>query len=166
MLCCSCGMCFSAAASSEKDQGSMNFASNTAPVALTMPSRVAAIQRMTGCWTQRCTSVTSWPVLRSNQRRLSSSVARPSWTIRLPERSSGSASPRFSRQSRSRAASSRPHDDPGVRAADEGAAIATPLRNLCNTRCFNCLLMEKSVALRYRHESSLLWNDPKGIISR
>src|SRR6476646_3400405 len=31
ILCCSCAMCFSAAASSEKDQGSMNFASNTAP---------------------------------------------------------------------------------------------------------------------------------------
>ena len=30
-------MCFSAAPSSEKDQGSMNLASNTAPVASTMP---------------------------------------------------------------------------------------------------------------------------------
>ena len=32
----------------------------------------------------------------------------PSCTMRLPERSSGSASPRFSRQSRTRAASSLP----------------------------------------------------------
>ena len=43
MLCCSWAMCFSAAPSSENDQGSMNLASNTAPVASTMPSRVAAI---------------------------------------------------------------------------------------------------------------------------
>ena len=42
------------------------------------------------------------------QERLSSSVALPSCTMRLPERSSGSASPRFSRQSRTRAASSLP----------------------------------------------------------
>src|SRR6516165_3555711 len=35
ILCCSCGMCFSAAASSENDQGSMNLASNSAPVAST-----------------------------------------------------------------------------------------------------------------------------------
>ena len=34
ILCCSWAMCFSAAASSENDQGSMNLASNTAPVAL------------------------------------------------------------------------------------------------------------------------------------
>ena len=67
MLCWSCAMCFSAAASSENDQGSMNLASNTAPVPSTMPSRVAAIQGMAGCLTRRCTSVTSRPVLRSYQ---------------------------------------------------------------------------------------------------
>ncbi len=48
MLCCSWAMCFSAAASSENDHGSMNLASNTAPVPSTIPSRVAAIQRLTG----------------------------------------------------------------------------------------------------------------------
>ena len=37
------------------DHGSMNFASNTAPVPSTMPSNVAAIQRITGCRTQH------WP---------------------------------------------------------------------------------------------------------
>src|SRR6202035_3276571 len=31
ILCCSCAMCFSAAAPSENDHGSMNLASNTAP---------------------------------------------------------------------------------------------------------------------------------------
>ena len=36
----------------------MNLASNTAPVPSTMPSRVAAIQRLTGWNTRRCTSVT------------------------------------------------------------------------------------------------------------
>src|SRR5215471_1752817 len=37
-------MYFSAAASSENDQGSMNLASNTASAPSTIPSRVAAIQ--------------------------------------------------------------------------------------------------------------------------
>ena len=44
MLCWSWAICFSAAASSENDQGSMNFASKTAPVSFTSPSSVAAIQ--------------------------------------------------------------------------------------------------------------------------
>ena len=108
MLCCSWAICFSAAASSENDHGSMNFASNTAPLASTRPSRVAPIHRTVGCRTCRWTSVMTWPVFASYQRRLSSSVTKPSWTMRLPERSSGSTSPRFSRQSRSRAASSLP----------------------------------------------------------
>ncbi len=89
-------MYFSAAITSENDQGSMNFASKTAPVCSTIPSRVAAIQRITGCWTRRCTCVMTCPVLRSNQCRLRGSVTRPSWTMRLSDRSSGSASPRFS----------------------------------------------------------------------
>jgi hypothetical protein len=73
-----------------------------------MPSKVAAIHRLTGWKTRLCTAVTTWPVLRSYQCRLSASVAVPSWTIRFPDKSSGSASPRFSRQRRSRAASSSP----------------------------------------------------------
>jgi hypothetical protein len=48
MLCWSWAMCFSAAASSENDHGSMNLASNTAPVPATMPSRVAPIHLITG----------------------------------------------------------------------------------------------------------------------
>ena len=62
MLCCSCAMCFSAAASSENAQGSMNLASNTASVAATRPSSVAAIQRRTGWRTCRPMSVRTWPV--------------------------------------------------------------------------------------------------------
>src|SRR5262245_61498001 len=108
MLCWSCGIYFSAAASSENDQGSINLASNTASVPSTMPSRVADIQEMAECLTRRCTSRTCRPVLRSYQQRLSSSVALPSCTMRLPDRSLGSASPRFSRQRRIRAASSLP----------------------------------------------------------
>src|SRR5260221_10856343 len=108
MLCWTWAMYFSAAASSENDHGSMNLASNTAWVPSTMPSRVAAIQGMAECLTWRWTSVMRRPVLRSYQDRLSSSVAAPSCTTKLPERSSGSASPRFWRQSRTRAASSRP----------------------------------------------------------
>ena len=49
MLCCSCPMCFSAAASSENDHGNMNFASNTAPEGSTNPSSVAAIHLLAGC---------------------------------------------------------------------------------------------------------------------
>ena len=108
MLCWSCAMYFSAAPSSENDQGSMNLASNTASVPSTIPSRVAAIHGMAECFTRRWTSVTRRPELRSYQDRLSSSVAAPSCTMRLPDRSSGSASPRFSRHRRMRAASSLP----------------------------------------------------------
>jgi hypothetical protein len=45
MFCWTWAMRFSAAASSENDQGSMNSASNTVPVPSTTPSSVAAIQR-------------------------------------------------------------------------------------------------------------------------
>ena len=48
ILCCSWAMCFSAAPFSENAQGSINLASKTAPVPSTMPSNVAAIQRLTG----------------------------------------------------------------------------------------------------------------------
>ena len=68
-------MCFSAAASSENDHGSMNLTSNTAPLPSTMPSRVAAIQRSTGWRTQAWTSLTTCPVVRSYQCRLRCSVA-------------------------------------------------------------------------------------------
>ncbi len=48
MLCWSWAMYFCAAASSENDHGSMNLDSNTAPVPSTMPSNVAARNRITG----------------------------------------------------------------------------------------------------------------------
>jgi hypothetical protein len=60
-------------------------------------------------------------VLRSYQMRLSSSVAVPNCTMRSPDKSSGSASPRFSRQRRIRAASSV--DNSGVRSAYEKASL-------------------------------------------
>src|SRR5262245_42452975 len=108
MLCWTWAIYFAAAASSENDHGSMNLDSKTAPVASTVPSRVATIQGMAECLTRRWTSVTCRPVLRSYQERLSASVAAPSCTMRLPDMSSGSTSPRFSRQRRIRAASSLP----------------------------------------------------------
>src|SRR5262245_38430580 len=108
MLCWSWAIYFSAAASSENDHGSMNLDSKTASVPSTMPSRVATIQGIAECLTRRWTSETRRLVLRSYQQRLSSSVAFPSWTRRLLDKSSGSASPRFSRQSWIRAASSLP----------------------------------------------------------
>src|SRR5262245_17207940 len=40
-----------------------------------------------------------------------------------------------------------PYDDPSVRAAKEGASIATLPRNLCNAKSLVRLLIEKSVAL-------------------
>src|SRR5262252_7507726 len=54
-------MYFSAAASSENDQGSMNLASNTHSTPSTMPSRVAAIQGIAECFTQRWTCPTFRP---------------------------------------------------------------------------------------------------------
>src|SRR5258706_11678672 len=69
ILCCSWAMYFSAAASSENDQGSMNLASKTAPISSTRPSRVAAIQAIAECFTRRCTAVTCRPVLRSYHDR-------------------------------------------------------------------------------------------------
>src|ERR1700674_1640168 len=75
-------MCFSVAASSENDHGSMNLASNTAPVSLTKPSSVAAIQGMVRWTAWRWISEIRWPEFCSYQRQLRSSVANPSWTIR------------------------------------------------------------------------------------
>jgi len=46
-----CGIYFPTAASSEKDHGSMKFASKTTPVASTLPSSVAAVHRSAGCQT-------------------------------------------------------------------------------------------------------------------
>jgi hypothetical protein len=37
------------------------------PVPSTIPSNVAARNRITGCWTRRWIAVTTWPVLRSYQ---------------------------------------------------------------------------------------------------
>src|SRR6266498_1573696 len=93
ILCWTWAMYFSAEASSENDQGSMNLASKTAPISSTRPSRVATIHGMVECLTRLWTAVTRRPVLRSYQVRLSSSVAVPSCTMRLPDKSSGSASP-------------------------------------------------------------------------
>src|SRR5262249_45087457 len=124
MLCWTWAMYFSAAASSEKDQGSMNLASKTAPIPSTTPSRVAAIHRMAECFTRRWTSPTVRPVLRSYQRRLRSSVTFPSCTMRLPDRSSGPTSPRFLAPEAHEGRLVGTHDDPGVGAADKSPPIA------------------------------------------
>ena len=88
ILCCSWAMCFSAAASSENDHGSMNLASNTASVFN------HAVQRRRHPAIHRVVNSTL------NVRDGSGSVTTPSWTTRLSERSSGSISPRFSRHRR------------------------------------------------------------------
>ena len=123
ILCCSCAMCFSAAASSENDQGSMNFASNTAPVASTIPSRVAPIQRFTGCRTCRWTSrdrlagiaLIPAPIeVLGHDPELDDQVVGEVLRLDLaallaPEPEQGGLVVA--------------HDDPGVRAANEGATI-------------------------------------------
>src|ERR1700745_3051400 len=86
ILCWTWAIYFSAAASSENDHGSMNLDSKTAPVASTVPSRVATIHGLADGVTRRWTSVTRRPVLRSYQERLSSSVAVPSCTRRFADR--------------------------------------------------------------------------------
>src|SRR5262245_32224573 len=149
ILCWTWAMYFSAAASSENDQGSMNLASNTAPVPSTTPSRVATIQGIAECLTRRWTPVTCRPVLRSYQLRFSSSVAAPSCTMRLPERSCGSASPRFSRHRWTRAASSLPMmilaSEPPIKERRSTnlrnfTAFATILRTRDSWKLLDCLL--------------------------
>ena len=123
MLCWTWAMYFSAAASSENDQGSMNLASNTASVPSTIPSRVAAIQGIAECLTWRCTS-----------RDLPAGIALVPGAIELLGRNSelhdqiagevlkGSLAPFLppeSDEGRLIAA----HDNSGVRAADKEASI-------------------------------------------
>src|SRR5262249_40220395 len=122
ILCWSCAIYFSAAASSENDHGSMNLASNTAPLPATMPSRVAPNHRSTGCRSRCWTDSIVCPVLRSYQLRLRASVTRPSWTMRLPDRSSGSASPRFLPPEADQGCFIAAHDDPGIRATYKGTS--------------------------------------------
>jgi hypothetical protein len=88
MLCCSCAIYFSAAASSENDQGSMNLPSKTGPSGLN-PTALFPPQPYKG----GLVVAHDDPGIGLVPARFSSSVARPSWTMRLPERSSASTSP-------------------------------------------------------------------------
>ena len=81
----------------------------------TRPSRVASIHRTLGWRTCRWRSAIR-PELASYQRRLRSSVARPSCTKRLPNRSSSCVSPAFRRT-----AGGQPHR-PHARARKPGGA--------------------------------------------
>src|ERR1700716_1430088 len=122
MLCWSWASGFSAAASSENDHGSMSLASNTAPVSLTSPSSVAAIQGIVRWIAWRWTSEIRWPELSSYQRRLRSSVTRPSWTIGTLEVESGRLTPFLAPEPQQRFLVIA-HDDPGVGAPDEVHAV-------------------------------------------
>src|ERR1700686_604970 len=133
ILCCSCGIYFSAAASSENDQGNMNLASNTAPVPSTRPSRVAAIHRSAGCLTCRCTSVITCLVvglipapvqLLSDHAKLNKEVPREILRLDitpllLPQPHQGGLI--------------ASHDDPGVGPADEGAAVRLATAHFSHT---------------------------------
>ena len=63
------------------------------------------------------------PVLRSYQSRLRFSVTRPSWTMRLSERSSGSSLAPLLSPEPDQLLFIGAHDDPGIGAADEGATL-------------------------------------------
>ena len=115
-------MCFSAAASSENDHGSMNLASNTAPVPSTMPSSVAAIQRITGWRTQLWTSLTDLPGRAlvplpvegfGREPELDDEIAGQVFRLGL--------APFFAPEAEQGGLIAA-HDDPGVRATDEGTA--------------------------------------------
>ena len=103
-----------------EDQGSMNLASNTAPVCSTI-----AVQgrrhpaRDTGGAHARWTSLTTWPVLRSYQRRFRSSVAHAELDDEVAGQVLGlgfaALLPPQAEQGRLIAA----HDDPGIRAAND-----------------------------------------------
>src|SRR5215471_14640224 len=81
MLCWTWAMYFSAAASSEKDQGSMNLASNTASLPSTMPLRVATIQGIAECFTRRWMSVTRRPFFCTDKARSSTYVLSLHYTL-------------------------------------------------------------------------------------
>ena len=135
MLCCSWGMYFSAAPSSENDHGSMNLASNTAPVASTMPSRVAAIQRTTGCCTRRWTPVRTWPVLRSNQ----TAIEGLGHDAELDDEVAGEVlgldlAALFPPQA-NQGGFVIAHDDAGVRAADKRTSLLEKCRYICVHAC-------------------------------
>ena len=101
----------------------MNLASNTAPVASTTPSRVAAIQRTTGCCTRRWTAVRTWPVLRSYQCRLRGSVTTPELDDEVAGQVLRLDLAAFFPPEAEQGGFVIAHDDPGVRAADEVSAF-------------------------------------------
>ena len=116
-------MCLAAAASSENDQGSMNLASNTAPVASIIPSRVAPSQRTTGCRTRRWTSLIDLsgvalvpvPVKGfGREPKLDDEIAGEVLRLDLAA---------FLLPQAQEGGFVGAHDDPGVGAADEGAAV-------------------------------------------
>ena len=127
-------MYFSAAASSENDQGSMNLASNTASVPSTIPSRVAAIQGMAECLTRRWTSrdppagialVPGAVEVLGRRPELHDEVAGQVLRLGLapflaPEADEG----RFIAA----------HDDPGVRAAEQNARLSWIIASLRTTK--------------------------------
>ena len=88
-----------------------------------MPSRVAAIHSLDGMRTRRCTSVMTWPVLRSYQRRLSSSVDAAELDDEVAGEVLGLDLAALLPPEPEQGGFVVPHDDPGVRAADEGAAV-------------------------------------------
>ena len=124
MLCWSWAMYFSAAASSENDHGSMNLASNTAPLPVHDAVQGCRHPRRPNAGPGAGTSRTCRPVLRSYQWRLSSSV-----TAELDDEVAGQVlrlglAPFLPPQA-DQGCFIAAHDDPGVRAADEKSSFKT-----------------------------------------
>ena len=148
-------MYFSAAASSENDQGSMNLASNTASVPSTMPSRVAAIQGMAECLTRRCTSAT----LPAGIALVPGAIELLGCGPELHDEVAGQVlrlglAPLLAPQA-DQGGFVAAHDDPGVRAADEGAAV---LVGLCPHLRFHLLPRSLNMASAKRAIQSIVAN--------
>jgi hypothetical protein len=112
-------MYFSAAASSENDHGSMNLASKTAPVPSTMPSKVAAKKRITGCstrlWLAGIVLEPKSIKTLGHDAELHDQIARKIFRLGLtallpPKAEQGTLIVT--------------HDDPGVRAADKASSFS------------------------------------------
>ena len=115
-------MYFSAAASSENDHGSMNLASNTAPLASTRPSRVAAIHRTAGCRIRRWTSVIDLPGIELVPAPVKILGDRPKLDNEVPREVLRLDLPAFLPPQPHQGDLIIAHDDPGVRTADESCA--------------------------------------------
>ncbi len=89
------------------------------------------MKAMTGCLTRVCTAVIARPVLRLHQVRLRSSVARPSWTMRLRKVPRPDLAALLLPQP-DQGLFILPHDDSGIGAANKMAVGRFVLKGSCH----------------------------------